>query len=212
MSANHKNNGTSHKQNGQVKKAIALEDITIPYSEEAEVNPAYLAEVWAKRAYTLAEPPVSEDSVETLDLLVFLLNGERYGVEVQYVREIYPLQQITPVPRTPDFVIGVYSARGQLISVINFRAFVGLTAVGINDDSKIIVMHDPTGTMEIGFLADNVEDVTTIVKDEIEPALVTQLGQRARFIQGVAPGMLIVLNMQILLNDPALLVQEELSS
>lgn len=182
-----------------------------PNTGLTDIDPAYLAEVWAQRAYSLAEPPTIATEGDTLDLLVFLLGGERYGVEVQYVREIYPLQQITPVPRTPDFAIGVFSARGQLISVIDFRAFVGLPTIGLNDNSKIMVMSDPNGPMELGVLADNVEDVTIINQDDIEPALVNQLGQRSRFIQGVAPNMLIVLNMQLLLNDPALLVQEELT-
>lgn len=205
MNKNHKQNG---KHNGHITD---IDQIIAQTNEADDIDPAHIAEIWAQRAYALAEPPVTETDGETIELLVFLLGGERYGVEVKYVREIYPLQHITTVPRTPDFVIGVFSARGQLISVIDFRAFVGLPTIGINDDSKIMVMNDPNSAMELGILADNVEDVTTIIKDDIEPALVNQLGQRARFIQGVAPGMLIVLNTHILLNDPDLLVQEELT-
>lgn len=161
---------------------------------------------------------------QTLDLLVFLLNGERYGLEVAHVREIYPLEQLTPVPRTPNFVAGVFSARGRLISVIDLRAFLALPPSGLGlpilsstslpelqgsgraSQTKIVVVA--TADLEIGLLADEVADVLTIFKDELEPMLTTQLGGHAEFAQGIAPGMLLVLNLNNLLSDKRLIVHE----
>ncbi len=122
---------------------------------EERLSPEQLAEIWARRAYALAKEPPAEATGQTVDLLVFWLGQERYGIEVTNVREIYPLEQLTPVPRTPDFVAGVFSARGRILSVIDLRAFFGLPAPAKNgagqkgmDQSKIIVVTntDPTST------------------------------------------------------------------
>jgi purine-binding chemotaxis protein CheW len=184
---------------------------------EEELSLDELGKILARRAYTLAEPPAVETTGQTLDLLVFLLNSEQYGLEVAHVREIYPLEQLTPVPRTPDFVVGVFSARGRLISVIDLRSFLGLPTLsppspherqeqrGANQ-GKIVVVA--TADLEVGLLADEVTDVITIFKDELEPALTTQMGSHAEFAQGITPNMLVVLNMKTLLGDKRLIIHE----
>jgi purine-binding chemotaxis protein CheW len=184
---------------------------------EKELTQDELAEIWAKRAYALAEPPPLEATGQTLDLLVFLLNDEQYGLEVAHVREIYPLDQLTPVPRTPNFVAGIFSARGRLISVIDLRVFLGLSTLsslsphewreqGKVTQAKVIVVA--AADLEVGLLADEVADVITIFKDELEPALTTQMGSQAEFSQGIAPGMLVVLNLNSLLGDKRLIIHE----
>lgn len=213
---NHHNSNNHH----YYKKLIP--DPWLPASDlsmltEEELNSDELAEIWARRAYTLAEPPSAEITSQTLDLLVFLLSGEQYGLEVTYVREIYPLEQLTPVPRTPDFVVGVFSARGRLISIIDLRAFLGLPTLSLSsprerreqggaNQTKIIVVA--TDDLEVGLLANEVTDVLTIFKDDLEPALTTQIGSHAEFVQGIAPGMLVALNLKALLSDKRLIIHE----
>ena len=181
---------------------------TVYNGTQTTLSQEELQEIWAKRAYALAETPTVEATGQTLDLLVFLLNNEHYGLEVIHVREIYPLQQITVVPRTPDFVVGVFSARGRLISIVDLRAFFGLSTLTLSDDSKVIVVA--IGDVEVGFLTDNVVEVLSIFKDDLEPPLASQLGSHADFAQGIAPGMLVVLDLKTLLQDKRLIIQEEI--
>jgi purine-binding chemotaxis protein CheW len=188
--------------------------VLLPQAEaEPQLSQAELAEIWAKRAYALAEPPPGETAGDTLNLLVFLLNDERYGIEVGHVREIHSLGQITPVPRTPDFVVGIFSARGRLISLIDLRRFLGLASSGLTEQSKIIVISSegPDG-LEIGLLSDEVADVLTIFQADLEPALATQSLGRAEFMQGITADMLVVLNIQALLQDERLIINEEVST
>ena len=178
-----------------------------PAGEEEWTSEA-LAEIWARRAAVLAAPPITEVQGQRLDLLAFVLGNERYGVEVSHVREIYPLEQITPVPRTPAFVAGVMSARGRLISVIDLPAFFGLPKLNRSSSSKIIVVAAGDGTgLELGLLTDDVTDVVTIFKDDLETSLTAQ----AEYMRGIAPGMFGVLNLDVLLSSERLLVQEEIA-
>lgn len=172
---------------------------------------ADLTAVWQQRAYALAEPPAAPIVGETLDVLIFTLQDEKYGIDVSYVVKIYPFEQLTPVPRTPDFVVGIFSTRGRLVSVIDLRTFWGLTPTPANANSKIVVIADDKQGMEIGILANTVMDVTTIFKADLNTTLVAQTGTRAGFTLGIAPGMTIILNPAVLLRDEALIVQEELT-
>ena len=45
-------------------------------------------------------------------LVVFDLNEEAYGVDISQVREIIRMQEITRVPRAPEFIEGVINLRG----------------------------------------------------------------------------------------------------
>jgi purine-binding chemotaxis protein CheW len=209
--AHNSNNGNNndHRENTDI---FQKQEGQLPDSEE-------LIAVWARRAYELALEPPAPVTGKTLDLLVFWLGKERYGVPVSYIREIYPLAQLTPVPRTPSFVAGVFSARGRILSVINLSAFFDLPAIKQSPQTKIIVVADSDLSMnggqrnnilEVGILADEVADVVTIFKEDIQPPLTTHTGLRAEYIQGITSDLLVVLNLDALLSDNRLIIQEEL--
>ncbi|HMQ54578.1 MAG TPA: chemotaxis protein CheW, partial [Anaerolineae bacterium] len=171
-----KNNGSAkppHRRNGHHSKASRFETRPqiaklLPDDDGEYVDQAELAQIWARRAQILARKPPAETVGETLELMVFWLGGEKYGVEVLGVREIHPLGRLTPVPRTPDFVAGVFSARGRILSVIDLRAFFGLSTSEEEKLSyqKIIVVTtegcSDAPALEVGLLVNEVEDVTTI--------------------------------------------------
>ncbi len=205
-------------RNGQQHNAAELRKLYLENNMQTEdgLNPDELAEVLARRAFDLAQEPPVEVAGQTIDLLVFELANEHYGVNVTNVREIYPLEQLTPVPRTPNFVAGVFSARGRILSVIDLSAFLGLKSSSdgrITGQHKIIVVTNSTGStqsgMEIGILADEVSDVTTIFKTEIEPPLTTRTSASADYVEGVTPDMLVVLDLNALFADNRLIIQEE---
>lgn len=195
----------SLKPNGQSDPPDQARRLT-----QVDLDPELLAQIWAARAEQYAQPPEMEVSGTPLILLIFSLHGERYGIEVGFVREIHELQPITPVPRTPDFEVGLFSARGRIISVVDLRAFFGLSKIEAGEGTKIIVVADEETGMELGFLADDVEDVATILQEDLVAGLSSQESMRAKFTQGIAPGMLMVLNLGVLLNDERMIIYESL--
>src|SRR5437016_6167559 len=77
--------------------------------------------------------------------LAFALGREEYGLEIQKVREIIGMLDITPVPRMPPYLKGVINLRGKVISVIDLRVRLGLQPVERTDDTCIIVVDVPHG-------------------------------------------------------------------
>ena len=172
-----------------------------------------VAKIWAKRARELAKEPPAPETGKTVDMLVFLLGNERYGINVANVREIHRQRQLTPVPRAPGFVAGVFSARGRILSAIDLRVFFGLPPISMSDQTKIIVVtntdaHLETDKIEVGILADAVPDVLTIFEDDIMPPLTTHTGPKTEHLLGIADNLLAVLNLNTLLADDRLLVNE----
>ncbi len=102
-----------------------------------------------------------------LQLVVFDLADEGYGVDIGAVREIIRLQEITQVPRTPEFVEGVINLRGKVIPVLDLRKRFGLTVEAESQDNRIVVVD--IGDQDIGVIVDAVTEVLRIPTESVEP-------------------------------------------
>lgn len=100
--------------------------------------------------------------------LTFFLGKEEYGLEILKVREIIGMMEITPVPRTPDFIRGVINLRGKVIPVIELRLKFGMETVAQTNETCIIVVQ--AGGVEMGIVVDRVSEVIDIAAEEIQEA------------------------------------------
>ncbi len=100
-------------------------------------------------------------------LVVLDLAQETYGVDINTVREIIQMQEITKVPKTLDFVEGIINLRGKVIPVVDLRKRFGLPITEQNKDSRIVVV-DIDG-QSIGIVVDGVSEVLRISNDAVEP-------------------------------------------
>jgi purine-binding chemotaxis protein CheW len=124
-------------------------------------------------ARTGATGPSRADTNED-KFLTFRLGREEYGVEILRVREIIGLIDITPLPRTPDYVKGVINLRGKIIPVIELRTKFGLPPVAYTEATCVIVMDvedlESAEQLQMGVIVDTVSEVMDIREDLIEPA------------------------------------------
>jgi len=160
------------------------------------------------RAQALARPPErAAVAAASLELLEFRLANECYALETRYVREVYPLKNLTPLPCTPPFVLGIVNVRGRILPVLDLKKFFELPEEGLTDLHRIILVqgHD----LELGLLADVIAGVRTIPVDSLQPSLPTLTGIRAEYLKGVTAARLVVLDLDRILADPKIIVQEE---
>jgi purine-binding chemotaxis protein CheW len=180
--------------------------------EEAAAGRSLSAEekkrILKARAAALArEPEESGAAIERIEVVEFLLASERYGVESSFIGEVYPLKELTPLPCTPPFVLGVMNVRGKILSVIDLRKFFDLPDKGLSDLNKVIIMHD--GPMEFGILADAIIGVRQLPITTLQPSLPTLSDIRADYLKGVTQERLVVLDGARLLFDRRIVVHEE---
>lgn len=165
------------------------------------------AAVLKARARALARPPEAAPAGERLELLQFRLAWEDYAVEVRFVREVSLLAQLTPVPCTPPFVLGIVNLHGEIVSVIDLKTFFELPAQGLGDLNRLIVLEGEG--MRFGILADAITGLASLPLAELQPALPTLTGLRARYLRGVTPARTVVLDAGLLLADDSLVVRDE---
>lgn len=159
------------------------------------------------RAQALAREPAKAQAADALEIVVFVLAHETYGIETSFVREIHALTDLTPLPCTPAFVLGVVNLRGEIVSVIDVKKFFDLPEKGLTDLNKVVVLQSET--MRFGVLADAVLGVRRIPVAEIQPSLPTLTGIREQYLKGVTSERTIVLDAERLLRDEKIVVQEQ---
>jgi purine-binding chemotaxis protein CheW len=185
-----------------------LETAQAALQQDLTPTPEEQKRILKARACALARTPKGEDiTTARIEVVEFLLAYERYGLELLYVREVYPLKELTSLPCTPPFVVGIINVRGRLLSVLDIKNFFDLPAKGLTDLNKVIIVHDPS--MEFGILADALLGVRSISIEEIQASLPTLTGIRDEYLMGVTKDRLVILDAGRLLSDKKIIVHEE---
>lgn len=179
----------------------AIEHATAPDADET-------LRILKQRAQALSrETGPAEPVGERIEVLEFVLAQERYAIESRYVRDVCPLEQLTPIPCTPAFVLGVFNLRGEVLSVVDIKQFFDLPGRGLTDLNKVVVLE--AGDMRFGILADAIVGVHLVVKAEIQPPLPTLTGIRREYLLGVTAGRTVILDAERLLTAESVVVKEQ---
>lgn len=112
------------------------------------------------------------------------LGNERYGIEVTRTKEIIARYEIVPLPKTPDFIEGIISLRGDIIPVVDLRKRFELPFVERDEETRIIVIEMRDFT--VGIQVDRVYEVLKLTEDAIEPPPPMVSGLKADYLEGVA--------------------------
>lgn len=142
-----------------------------------------------------------KEIVGEVKVIIFRLEDEEYGVEVNQVKSIEKLEHITRVPRTPSFVKGVINLRGVITPIINLRNRFGLEETEYTESTRVIIVA--VGELEVGLIVDAANDVIDLSVDAIEPPPEVVGGVEAAYLRGVAKlekRLLILLNLDRVLN------------
>jgi len=104
-------------------------------------------------------------------LVTFEIEDEEYAIDIMHVKEIIKVPNIMPLPKAPDYVIGVMSLRGQLLPVVDLRKkfnYPGASSASASSDSARIVVVEWNG-VRTGLRVDSVSQVLRLEVSAIEP-------------------------------------------
>lgn len=174
-------------------------------------SPGQERQILKTRAQELArEPEAAVPAGKTLEAVEFDLASERHAFPLAQVSEVALLRELTPVPCTPAFVLGIINVRGVIRTVIDLKVFFDLPAAGITELNRIILIEH--GGMQVGVLADAIRGVRRIPAGDLQPALPTLTAIRAEYLLGITGDRLVVLDAVKILTDKSILVDEEAPS
>lgn len=162
-----------------------------------------------ERARQLAQPVHTEREAQaTLPVLLFVLEGERFAAEIRYLREVFTIREITPLPGTPPFVLGLINVRGHIMSVVDIRRFLGLNARSQRMPSIALLVAN--GGMEIGFAVDDVLGSWELPVEHLHPPLPTLSGRSVEYLKGITSERVALLDLDRLLRSAEIIVDESL--
>lgn len=132
--------------------------------------------------------------------LTFVLNGEEYGVEILRVQGIQGWDTVTPIPNSPEFVLGVMNLRGAIVPIIDLRKRFSMDAIPHGPTTVIIVVRveNTDKPRTIGMVVDGVSEVYRLDDANIQPLPeVGSGGVSSDYVKGLSTvdeKMLILLN------------------
>jgi len=120
--------------------------------------------------------------------LTFLLAGEEYGLEILKVQEIKGWDSVTPIPNTPEHVLGVLNLRGAVVPIMDLRKRFALDNVDYGPTTVVIVvkMMDNEQERTVGLVVDAVADVYRLESNEIQPPPDMGGAIHTEFVRGLA--------------------------
>lgn len=171
-----------------------------------DLNPDEKVRILKERARALARASKkTEGEGGHLTVVEFLLAHEKYALELSYIREVYPLKDLTPLPGVPDFVLGIVNVRGQILSIIDIRRFFELPLKGLTNLNQVIILESQE--MEFGILADEILGTRSLFESTIQQSLPTLTGIRAAYLKGLTGDRVVVLDGKKILSDDKMVVQ-----
>ena len=123
-----------------------------------------------------------EPKEKTLQFVIFRLVREWYGVEITKVKEVIRVGKITYLPSSPEYIAGIVSLRGNILSVTDLKRVLNLPHEDLTEKSRIIAIE--SGMIETGFLVDEVVDSIEVPLSKIEVPLLTIPTEGAKYIEG----------------------------
>lgn len=115
--------------------------------------------------------------------VTFAIGNEEYGISIHSVQEISRLKDITPLPNTPNYILGILNLRGHVIPIIDPRLKFGLSAQEYSKSAVIIIFESLGKT--VGMVVDRISDVLTINKENIEDTPTMAMDIDTQFLSGV---------------------------
>jgi purine-binding chemotaxis protein CheW len=186
-----------------------IEKVRMSLRQDWSPPPEKKREILRARAKALAKEEKHEDAGgEYIEIVEFHLASETYGIESSYVREVCPLRELTPLPGTPPFVLGIINVRGRIVSILDIKKFFDLPDKGLTDLNKVLILHGRT--MEFGLLADALVGVRKIPTSELQASLPTLKGIREEYLKGVTKERVVILDAEKLLADKKIIVHDNI--
>lgn len=149
---------------------------------------------------------------QELQLVIFRLAKEEYGLPITKVQEINRLVPITKLPQTPVFMEGIINLRGRIIPVVDLRKRFQLEVSDYNDDSRIIIVE--VNGQTVGVIVDAVAEVVRLAAASVEPPPPSFILD-AKYIQGVGKldgRLLILLEIDQILTSQETIVLKQLNA
>lgn len=106
-----------------------------------------------------------------MQLLTFTVAGQGYAIPSKRVIEVLPLVPARPVPRTPDYILGLFTYRGNLLPLVDLSSLIAGSRPAARLSTRVIVVEfsrrgsqasGSEGLVRLGLVAENVVSIRSV--------------------------------------------------
>ncbi|CSA91531.1 purine-binding chemotaxis protein CheW [Vibrio cholerae] len=151
---------------------------------------------------TIDDVSILEDDNTDMQLVIFKLDKEEFGISIHTVQEIIRIpENISRVPKTDDFIEGVINLRGNVLPIVDMRKRFHLPEMARHERQRILVVNFEK--ISTGFIVDSVSEVLRIPESQLEdaPVLSEEQAQLMRQMVNLSPRMIGVLSADQLISN-----------
>lgn len=128
------------------------------------------------------QTPAHTETTEDSRWMEFQLGTESFAFPLLAVREVVAFAKVTPIPQSPPYFLGIMNLRGSIVSVVDLRKKVGVTAA-LNPENAVVICS--LEGFSVGFLVDSVVAVLSPAPEDISSPDSIQGVKRSEFISGM---------------------------
>lgn len=121
---------------------------------------------------------------ERIQYIVVKIGNEQYGIDISYVDNIVRMQKITRVPKAQSYFKGIINLRGEIVPVMSIRTKMGLDEDVFSNATRIIILKIEAQGL-FGVIVDEVKEVVTLGREEIEKVAGQAKSVKDNFINGI---------------------------
>lgn len=140
---------------------------------------------------------MAQKEIDQISILTFKIGWEEFVIDLLDVKEIIQAGQIRKLPKSIDYIDGIYNYRGEIIHVINLRRKLDLDKYLLYHEKRSSFEQDSSETKKfiiilkvendlIGFYVDQIVSIDHILPEEIiglSPIFQTSVA--IEFIKGI---------------------------
>jgi purine-binding chemotaxis protein CheW len=119
--------------------------------------------------------------------LTFSLGKENFAINVEQVEKILEYQPVTEVPKSPEYMLGVFNMRGEVIPMVDTKVKFGMEKTVVTSSTCILVItiENESEKIKLGALVDSVNEVIKYYNSDVLPLPTVGKQNKAEFLHGV---------------------------
>ncbi|MBC7905788.1 MAG: chemotaxis protein CheW [Rhodospirillaceae bacterium] len=156
-------------------------------------DPMFIEQVLKVRARRLASARTDfDDRPLGIAVLSFRIGAESYALPLADLSEVMPLGSWTPVPGLAQHLLGVTNVRGEIRPLLNLHAILTMADPTADKPCHAVFLRVPG--REIGLRVDALSRIGFVDPDTLTVPHAAANGLPQRFVAGITPDTLILLD------------------
>ncbi|PMB01234.1 chemotaxis protein CheW [Fischerella thermalis CCMEE 5268] len=138
-----------------------------------------------QRAEIYKQPIDSLETTTPIPLTVIRFGDEYFGVNLELVREITCIRNLSPIPYSPKHIVGNMHLRGEIFTLVDIRNILHLPVTLVTTGSMAVVVQ--VDDIVAGVPVDEVLELIYINSADITPLPTTASTTNKLYLRGIAP-------------------------